>query len=127
MTVINLQKFKLERQDTSAHTGVLVSKPANTGDDRLVLASKDLNKAMQKQGAEMRHYCGVLSNLKSEVARLEASCIRYEKKIKRLSVKSLNRAANRLVRIMNSSQVGETSFDASSTARMARLRSTPQR
>ncbi len=85
MTVIDFEKFKRERRDGptlqaappgQAPAPVPESDPAENGRRRLVKALRELHEAALRQGAEADRFRRAVTDLKSEVGRLEESCAR---------------------------------------------------
>lgn len=101
MTVIDFEKFKKERRGgPTPPAPVPESDQAKNGRQRLVKALRELHEAALRQGAEVKQFCHAVSDLKSEIAHLEKSCVRLDHKIRRIHVRPLRRSAIRLNGIM---------------------------
>jgi hypothetical protein len=106
MTVIDFEKYKQRKQDDS----ILPTLPSEQSPDpqkpgtrheRVVKAMQGLHEASVKQGVEVNRYRRSVSDLRSEIGRLEKSVVKYDAAIRGVRVKPLQRAAHSLEKRMD--------------------------
>jgi len=124
MSVVNLEEFKLKRLaifTTPAEDPVKTEDLAATldgpslpalspgappgaedGDARLQMAILGLHKATLDQHVQVKKFHRVTLDLADKISKLEQSCIRFDRNVRRIRLKPLSRAARTLSRTMDS-------------------------
>lgn len=108
MTVIDFEEFKRKKSGRPEKTQVAPAQPSpvpappGPAYERLFKATRELRKAALRQGILIRKFRRISAKLGDEIRNLEASCIRFDRNIRRIRVNRLRRVANRLVDTMGS-------------------------
>ncbi len=107
MGVVSFEKYRLEKSRASASRPAPSAPtpspaPISAGRARLLEATRNLHEAALNQHAVACEFRDITSELGKKIKHLEKSAIRFNRNIRRIRIKPLNRSAATLADTMDS-------------------------